>query len=212
MSIDSVKLLPKINGSLSSVEALDFINSLRLVSEEEAIPLLINLLQHHHPEVLLAVGNRLIERGSEGVDLLIKEFDLCGNQTTQAQIIRILAIIGDDRALDLLIETIGVAVANHCQGNVRRVAARGLGKMVAVSLDEIKMKKAVDKLIWALLNPEDWALRYAAAISLQEIRLRDVPQTFLDQIQESLEKAVSQESDRVVKEVIKRGITRGNNC
>jgi bilin biosynthesis PecF protein len=129
------------------------------------------------------------------VESLIEAYHTCPNQNIQARIISILAELGDDRALDLLVEVVGVEVANHCQGNVRRVAARGLEQMVIATTDPEKSQRAIYKLSWALLNAEDWALRYAAAVSLGGIATVEI-NTILDQ-------AMTQESDRVVKERIR---------
>jgi bilin biosynthesis PecF protein len=131
---------------------------------------------------------------SPKVESLIADYHTCIDQNEQARIISILAELGDDLAIDLLVDVVGVEVANHCQGNVRRVAARGLEKMVISTTDSEKRQKAIDKLSWALLNAEDWALRYAAAVSLGAIATVEI-NTILYQ-------AMTQESDRVVKERI----------
>ncbi len=68
----------------------------------------------------------------------------------------------------LLGEVVGTEVANHCQGNVRRIAARGLGRIGSTSSNPQIIHHAEQKLIWALLNPEDWGLRYAAAVALHQ--------------------------------------------
>jgi bilin biosynthesis PecF protein len=128
------------------------------------------------------------------VESLIADYQTCIDQNEQARIISILAELGDDLAIDLLVDVVGVEVANHCQGNVRRVAARGLEKMVISTTNSEKRQKAIDKLSWALLNAEDWALRYAAAVSLGAVATVEI-NTILYQ-------AMTQESDRVVKERI----------
>ena len=58
------------------------------------------------------------------VESLIADYHTCIDQNEQARIISILAELGDDLAIDLLVDVVGVEVANHCQGNVRLVAAR----------------------------------------------------------------------------------------
>ncbi|MFM6157657.1 MAG: hypothetical protein ACKPE3_32460, partial [Sphaerospermopsis kisseleviana] len=58
--------------------------------------------------------------------------------------------------------------------------------------------RGIDKLSWALLNVEDWGLRYAAAISLAAIAN---VKTHSD-IKEILNQALNQELDQVVKERI----------
>jgi HEAT repeat protein len=80
---------------------------------------------------------------------------------------------------------------------VRRVAARGLGK-IAVIGDLEAIEPIVEKLSWALFNPQDWALRYAAVVSLEEIATTDAIST--------LQKALSQETDAVVRERIKTAL------
>ena len=118
------------------------------------------------------------------VESLFAKYYSSTNQNEQASIIKILAELGDEKGLDLLVDVVGVEVANHCQGNVRRVAARGLEKMVIATPEVEKKQKAIDKLSWALLNVEDWGLRYAAAISLSAIatiEINDGINTILDQ-------------------------------
>ncbi len=92
----------------------------------------------------------------------------------------------------------------HCQGNVRRIAARGLGKMVTANTCFCQVKKAVDKLIWVLLNTEDCALRYASALSLHEISQGNINSEININIKNNLNLALSKESDQVILERIKR--------
>ncbi len=157
---------------------------------EAAIPLMIDALAHH-PAV-----------AASSVSSLITAYQATQDQAVQAQIIRILAQIGDPKAVNLLAEVVGVAVANHCQGNVRRVAARGLGRIASVASDAQIVGCVVDKLTWALKNPEDWALRYAAVVSLQEIAS--------DSAVSILQEALTQEQDRVVQTRIKIALTQLN--
>lgn len=115
-----------------------------------------------------AAMTELVKLAPEIVEPLIAAFHICSDQGVQAYIVQALAQIGDARALDLLIEVVGVEVANHCQGNVRRVAARGLGR-IGSKCSHDRLQQVVEKLTWALCHAEDWALRYAAVVSLQEI-------------------------------------------
>lgn len=140
---------------------------------------------------------------------LLHEFKQCQNQNQQAEIISKLANHGDDRALDLLITMVGVEIANHCQGNVRRVAARGLGRIISQNTPLEQIKKALDKLIWALLNTEDWALRYACALSLKEIAQENINPEINITIQNNLNLALNKESDQVVLARIQRLINNG---
>ncbi|NJS16855.1 MAG: HEAT repeat domain-containing protein [Nostocaceae cyanobacterium CSU_2_110] len=149
-----------------------------------------NLLKHHNPHVSAAAVTALVESAPKTVQPLIDAFDDSTDQSIQAYIIQALALIGNPEALDLLTEVVGTEVANHCQGNVRRIAARGLGRIGSTSSNPQIIHHASQKLIWALLNPQDWGLRYAAAVSLQEIA---TPSANI-----ALQQALKQEDDKVV--------------
>ncbi|MFM7218781.1 MAG: HEAT repeat domain-containing protein [Nodosilinea sp.] len=137
----------------------------------------------------------LLEYASVSQNHRVAGFDDSIDHGMQARIIQILANIGDDRALQSLVDMVGVEIANHCQGNVRRIAARGLGKMLRSHPSRCNHhSQAIDKLIWALLHTEDWALRYAAAVSLGEIAT--------DEAINALRQALVQERDRVVQQRI----------
>lgn len=157
----------------------------------EAIASLIEQLQPHHPAISAIAVESLVEIGTEAVEPLITAFLTCKDHGVQGFIIQALARIGDIRALDLLIEVVGIEVANHCQGSVRRMAARGLGKIGSTTNDISAINCCIEKLNWALSNVEDWALRYAAIVSLQEIA---TPET-----QAILEQSLQQQTDRIVK-------------
>lgn len=158
--------------------------------EPAAINALIAALSHHHAAVRTKAVEVLVKLAPASVKPLIAAFAASGDQGLQAHIIQALAQIGHPEAFDLLAEVVGTAVANHCQGNVRRIAARGLGK-IGRTVDNAEILGCVEqKLTWALLTPEDWGLRYAAAVSLQEIA------TVAASI--ALQQAIAQETDRVV--------------
>lgn len=178
-------------------EAVAAIQAL-VASGRAAIPPLIQALSHHHPSVPAAAVASLVQLAPETVEPLIAAFQTSVDQGLQAYIIQALAQIGDDRAFDLLAEVVGVAVANHCQGNVRRVAARGLGRLGSISNDSQIIRRAAEKLTWALLTPEDWALRYAAGVSLQEIATQPAIA--------ALQQALTQEPDKVVQARIKTAL------
>ncbi|MBW4671152.1 MAG: HEAT repeat domain-containing protein [Cyanomargarita calcarea GSE-NOS-MK-12-04C] len=166
-------------------------------SEVAAINALIAALSHHHPEIKVAAVKALVELASNSVEPLIAAFYASTDQGLQAYIIQALAQIGDKRATDVLVEVLGTSVANHCQGNVRRIAARGLGHIGSHSRNPEISDSIVKKLTWALVSCEDWGLRYAAAVSLEEI---DTPLSIA-----ALQTA-SQEPDKVVLSRIARAL------
>jgi len=164
---------------------------------ESAIDDLIAALSHRHAEIRAAAVKALVELASNSVEPLIAAFHASTDQGLQASIIQALAQIGDARATDVLVEVLGTSVANHCQGNVRRIAARGLGHIgsnysnpeISDSASAAKGDSIIKKLTWALLSCEDWGLRYAAAVSLEEI---DTP------LSTAALQTASQEPDKVV--------------
>lgn len=186
------QLISQLNYASTPPEAIAAITTLAASETKEAaaINALIQALSHHHPSVAAASVEALVQLAPATVKPLIAAFAASSDQGLQAYIIQALSQIGSPEALDLLTEVVGIAVANHCQGNVRRIAARGLGRIGSNSNDTEVIRCVEEKLTWALLTPEDWGLRYAAAVSLQEIATPEAIAT--------LQQATAQEADKVV--------------
>ena len=193
----TAELIDQLHYAVTTTEAVTLIQTLASRRTSAAIAPLIQMLHHHHPAVSAAAVEALVKLAPDTVEPLIKAFQFSKDHGLQASIVQALAQIGDARALDLLIEVVGVEVANHCQGNVRRVAARGLGKIGRIS-DPQTRHRAVEKLTWALFNAADWALRYAAVVSLQEIATAEAIA--------ALQQAFTQELDKVVQLRIKTAL------
>ena len=163
-----------------------------------AINTFVESLKHHNPSVSAAAVETLIESTPATVQPLIDAFYDSTDQGIQVYMVQVLARIGNPEALDLLAEVVGTEVANHCQGNVRRIAARGLGRIGSTSKNTEIIHRASEKLIWALFTPQDWGLRYAAAVSLQEIA---TPRANI-----ALQQALKQEHDKVVQSRIAKAV------
>lgn len=187
---DIVGLIDRLHQAAIPNEAVAAVKALVASGSKAAITPLIAALSHHHPSVPAAAVEGLVQLAPDTVEPLIAAFHASYDHGVQAYIVQVLAQIADERTLDLLVDVVGVEVANHCQGNVRRVAARGLGKIASTSSNYQVIRVAIEKLTWALLNAEDWALRYAAAISLQEIA---TPEACT-----ALQQALTREPDKVV--------------
>ena len=168
-NLEVAELIKCLECAVTPMEALPLIQALTVRKTKDAIAQLIKSLHHHHPAIATAAVEGLVQIGAETVEPLITAFLNCKDHGVQGYIVQALARIADIRALDLLIEVVGVEVANHCQGNVRRIAARGLGKIGSNTQYISVISRCQAKLSWALINPEDWALRYAAVVSLEEI-------------------------------------------
>lgn len=187
---DIIGLLDQLHQAVIPTDVVAAIKTLADSGSRAAIPSLIEGLNHHHPSVSAAAVEGLLQLATDSVEPLMAAFHASGDHGVQAYIVQTLAQIADERATDLLVEVVGVEVANHCQGNVRRVAARGLGKIAHTSSNPQVIRAAVEKLTWALLNAEDWALRYATVVSLQEIGTSEARAV--------LERSLSQERDKAV--------------
>lgn len=195
LSPNSHLIIEQIRNTTTIPEAASGLEILVTNRNPSEIQALIQLVDHRHPEMATLIAKALEHLAPDSVEPLIAAFDDSIDHGMQARIVQILANIGDDRALPLLVNMVGVEIANHCQGNVRRIAARGLGHILRSHPQECNHHSAaIDKLIWALLYTEDWALRYAAAVSLGEIAT--------DEAINALRQALEQESDRVVQQRI----------
>lgn len=196
-NLDTAELIDQLHRAVTPAEAVPLIQALTASSTKAAVAPLIQMLHHHHAAVAAAAVEGLVQLAPLSVEPLIAALQMGRDHGVQAYITQALARIGDARALDLLIEVVGVEVANHCQGNVRRVAARGLGKIGSIS-DPQTMRRAVEKLTWALNSAQDWALRYAAVVSLREIATAEAIS--------ALQQALTQELDKVVQMRIKTAL------
>jgi len=165
---------------------------------------MIQLLKHPRGAIAQRVSDALEQLGSDAVVPLLRAFEDCQDQGIQARLVQILAKIGDERALGLFVDLVGAEIANHCQGNVRRIAARGLGKILRSHPSPTQHQGAINRLIWAVQNPEDWALRYAAALSLAEIATDDTIQALKTVLQQEQEHPGSSGCDPIVQQRIER--------
>ena len=185
-------LILQLNHASTPTDAIASISAIAAtgIKEQPVIKALISALSHHHPSVGAAAVELLVQLAPASVKPLTAAFDASSDQGLQAHIIQALAQIGDPEAIEVLAEVIGTSVANHCQGNVRRIAARGLGRIAQISNNPENIRPTLHKLTWALSSPEDWGLRYAAVVSLAEIA---TPEALV-----ALEHALTQETDKVV--------------
>ncbi|EAU72880.1 putative phycocyanobilin lyase alpha and beta fusion protein [Synechococcus sp. RS9916] len=99
-------------------------------------------------------------------DLYFSESD----QDIKMGLIKAMAELKKPHYANAFIDAIGVEIGNHCQGNIRRVAACALGD---IAWDEKVPSQSthsiVQKLEWTLQSPEDWGLRYSACLALEGI-------------------------------------------
>ena len=115
-------------------------------------------------------------------------------------LIKTMASTGCPEFSSVLMEAIGLEIANHCQGNIRRVAACGLGRIGSEMLKPFIRSQIVNKLTWTIVHPEDWGLRYSAATALEQIANHDARISLAD--------AYKIENDFLVKERIRLALLK----
>ena len=92
------------------------------------------------------------------------------DQDVKMGLVKAMAKLKDSDYIPALIDAIGVEIGNHCQGNIRRVAACALGDIDWILQDDCQsLTITMDKLSWTLQYPDDWGLRYSACIALEGI-------------------------------------------
>ena len=160
---------------------------------------LIEAVKSPYPNVKAAAIQGLVELAPLSADVIIEVFDTDEDQDLRAGLTQALKYIGDLRTVSLLEKVIGFDISDHCQGKIRRVAARGLGKIGRQTKNQEVIAQVIEKLKWALLEPTDWALRYSAVVSLEEIGNSD---GIL-----ALQAASESESDFIVQTRIERALT-----
>ncbi|MGB3201777.1 MAG: HEAT repeat domain-containing protein [Nodosilinea sp.] len=143
------------------------VNNLAAVQDPAAIPTLITVLGYNNPGAAVAAVSGLASLGSAAVPALLEQIDGY-NYGARAWAIRALALIGDPRALPVLLET----AKGDFALSVRRAAARGLGTihwaMVPTDHAATSQSTVLDVLINATADPE-WVVRYAAVAGLQTL-------------------------------------------
>ena len=134
-----------------------------------------------YSDILHLLRSRSIADRNLGITLLAKNknfnelnlSDLYFSETDQdikMGLIKAITLKKDSQSEAALIDAVGVEIGNHCQGNIRRVAACALGS-AALKLHQSKrnIQTILDKLAWALVEPDDWGLRYSSCLALEEI-------------------------------------------
>ncbi|NJK50183.1 HEAT repeat domain-containing protein [Candidatus Gracilibacteria bacterium] len=168
MTTEEVKaLIQAVDKADSADELLEAVKALAAVRHEVAIPKLIEVLGYNNPGAAVAAVDGLIDIGEVAVSYILEKLDGY-NYGARAWATRVLAGIGDPRALDLLLD----AASNDFSLSVRRAAAKGLGsirwpKLSSEDVLQAQMK-VLDTLLVVSQDPE-WVVRYGAVVGLQSL-------------------------------------------
>ena len=116
-------------------------------------------------------GVKQLIRGADHFKINLLELYFSeSDQDITMGLIKAMAELKNPQYVNALIDAIGVEIGNHCQGNIRRVAACALGEINwNTGLSSHSLEAVFNKLKWTLLLPEDWGLRYSACLALERI-------------------------------------------
>ena len=125
------------------------------------------------------------------------------DQDIRMGLIKAMSELKDIAYVPALVDAIGVEIGNHCQGNIRRVAACALGEIDwSQHFNCQSFSDVIDKLNWTLQYPDDWGLRYSACIALEGISNSKAKALLLQ--------TKSRESDPVISNRIDIALSRMN--
>jgi phycocyanobilin lyase subunit beta len=161
------QLIQAVDAADSKGAMVVAVNNLAAARDVAAVSTLITVLGYNNPGAAVAAVEGLVALGSHAVPPLLEEIDGY-NYGARAWAIRALALIGDPRALPVLLET----TKGDFALSVRRAAARGLGTVdwALVPSDQVtaSQREVLEVLTGATTDPE-WVVRYAAVAGLHTL-------------------------------------------
>ncbi len=162
-------LIQAVDEADSAEKLVTSVRNLSQIGHESAIPTLTTVLRYNNPGAAIAAVDGLIRLGEVAVSHLLENIDGY-NYGARAWATRVLAGVGDPRALDVLLD----AATSDFSFSVRRGAAKGLGNLKWESLPENEVFPAQQKVLETLASvalDTEWVVRYAAIASLQSFAI-----------------------------------------
>lgn len=162
-------LIQAIETADSKAALVVAVRQLAAAQDPNAIPMLIKVLGYNNPGAAVAAVDGLVALGAVAVPTLLQEIDGY-NYGARAWAIRALALIGDPRALPVLLDT----AAGDFALSVRRAAARGIGCVNWEQMPDDRRVAAQTQVMTVLMQAADdpeWVVRYAAVVGLQTLAL-----------------------------------------
>lgn len=157
-------LIQAVDAAESAIALVQAVRALAQAQHEAAVPTFIQVLGFNNPGAAVAAVDGLVALGPAAVPALLAQLDGY-NYGARAWAIRALALIGDPRALGILLDT----ARGDFALSVRRAAAKGLGTLrwEAMAPAEVPAAQAevLSVLTIAIADPE-WVVRYAAIVGL----------------------------------------------
>jgi len=194
MLTSAQKLIRAVEEADTSDRLLDAVQQLAAAGFDESIPTLIAALNYNNPGAAVAAVDGLVQIGEAAVQPLLELIDNY-NYGARAWAIRVLAGIGDVRALNTLLD----AAKTDFSLSVRRAAARGLGTLRWHQLkpDQVQSNQAqaLEALLLVCQDPE-WVVRYAAVTGLEGLAIAQ--RTLVPKVLAQLEQIVNTDTDLAV--------------
>jgi phycocyanobilin lyase beta subunit len=197
-------LVTAVDTADSAPALVQAVRSLAMAQQPEAIPTLITVLGFNNPGAAVAAVDGLVQLGAAAVPALLEQLDGY-NYGARAWAIRALALIGDPRALAVLVET----ARGDFALSVRRAAAKGLGTLRWSELPSEQVfaaqEDAQSALLMALVDPE-WVVRYGGVVGLSGL-LAARPLQDRSAGLTALQQRLETETDITVRARIQRALT-----
>ena len=163
-------LIQAVDEADSAEKLVKAVRALAQLKQEEAIPTLTTVLRYNNPGAAIAAVDGLISLGEVTVPYLLENIDGY-NYGARAWATRVLAGIGDPRALEVLID----AATSDFSFSVRRGAVKGLGNLKWQNLPETETVSALEKVLQTLIAvalDTEWVVRYAAITGLESFAMK----------------------------------------
>ena len=165
-------LIQAVDEADSAEKLVKAVRALAQLQHEEAIPTLTTVLRYNNPGAAIAAVEGLVSLGEVTVPYLLENIDGY-NYGARAWATRVLAGIGDPRALEVLID----AATSDFSFSVRRGAVKGLGNLKWQNLPETDAVSALEKVLLTLATvalDTEWVVRYAAIAGLESFAMKQV--------------------------------------
>ena len=188
-------LIQAVDEADSAEKLVKAVRALAQLQHEEAIPTLTTVLRYNNPGAAIAAVEGLVSLGEVTVPYLLDNIDGY-NYGARAWATRVLAGIGDPRALEVLID----AATSDFSFSVRRGAVKGLGNLKWQNLPETDAVSALEKVLLTLATvalDTEWVVRYAAIAGLESFAMKQV--ALRTEVMEKLTELSMTETEFIVK-------------
>lgn len=137
----------------------------------ENLEQLLSCLRNSNSSEQLRAIERLIILGRNDITIIIQALDECVDEDIRAGLVQVIYELADPQTIKSLQDVIGLDIANHCQGKLRRVSILALGRIYTKTQFEEDKHSIFTTLNWALNEPDDWGLRYSSVMAWENLMI-----------------------------------------